>query len=75
MIIEISFDAKDNVAAVRRSGAEQVASISPDGKSTPTLGRTRSFWQDLFGNIGTVGAAGVGSNPNTGNTGGGRTRP
>ena len=74
IVMEISFDARGTVAAVRRSGTEQIASISPDGKTTPTLGRTRSFLQDLFGNIGTVGAAGVG-NPDNSNTGGGRTRP
>ena len=75
IVMEISFDARGAVSAVRRSGAEQIASINPDGKTTPTLGRTRSFFQDLFGNIGTVGAAGVGGGPDTSNTGGGRTRP
>ena len=35
--------------------------ISPDGDETPTLGRERTFLQDLFGNIGQVGAAGAGA--------------
>ena len=39
-----------------RSGMEQVVQIDPDGDKTPTLGRERSFLEDLFGNIGTVGA-------------------
>jgi len=74
--LQISFDAKGTVTAVRRSGMDQVASISPYGKKTPTLGRERGFFQDLFGNIGTVGAAGTGGGNNGSNTGGGgRNRP
>jgi outer membrane protein assembly factor BamE (lipoprotein component of BamABCDE complex) len=55
MIVKVSFDANGNVAAIERSGVEKVARISPDGDKTPTLGRERSFLEDLFGNIGTVG--------------------
>lgn len=58
--VQISFDQAGNVSAIRRSGAEQVASISPAKRTTPTLGRERGFFADLFGNIGTVGAAGAG---------------
>lgn len=58
--LRISFDAAGNVAAVRRSGVEQVARIDPAAEKTPTLGRKRSFFQELFGNIGTVGAPGAG---------------
>ena len=65
LTLQISFDAQGNVAAIRRSGIEQVASISPMRKTTPTLGRKRGFFQDLFGNIGAVGAAGMGQ-PGTG---------
>jgi len=67
--LRISFDQGGNVAAIRRSGVDQVASISPDRKVTPTLGKKRNFFQDLFGNIGTVGAAGgpgAGAGSNTG---------
>ena len=74
LVMEISFDASGTVAAVRRSGLDQVASVHPFGETTPTLGRTRGFFQDLFGNIGTVGAAGTGT-PNNSNTGSGRTQP
>ena len=45
---------------VDRTGLEQVSKISPNGDSTPTLGRHRSFFEDIFGNIGAVGAPGVG---------------
>ena len=35
--------------------------ISPEGDKTPTLGRERSFFEDIFGNIGAVGAPGAGA--------------
>ena len=63
MTVQISFDQNGNVSAIRKSGVEQVASISPTKKTTPTLGRDRGFFADLFGNIGTVGAAGAGAGP------------
>nr|ALG05333.2 small protein A [uncultured bacterium 5H7] len=59
-ILRIRFDDKGNVAAVDKAGAEKIARLDPDGKKTPTLGRDRGFLEDLFGNIGTVGAPGMG---------------
>ena len=59
--LRIRFDKAGNVAAIDRLGLEQVASIDPMRKKTPTLGRERGFFEDLFGNIGTVGAAGAGA--------------
>lgn len=59
--LRIRFDAAGNVAEVTRTGVEQVASINPSDKKTPTLGRERGFFEDLFGNIGTVGAPGAGA--------------
>lgn len=70
LTVQISFDKAGNVASIRKSGVDQVASISPASRTTPTLGRKRGFFDDLFGNIGTVGAAGAGGAP-----GGGRTGP
>ena len=61
LTLQISFDQAGNVTAVRKSGMDQVATIKPDSKTTPTLGRKRGFFQDLFGNIGTVGAPGAGA--------------
>jgi outer membrane protein assembly factor BamE (lipoprotein component of BamABCDE complex) len=58
--LRVRFDAKGNVISVDRAGLELVASVDPYGKKTPTLGRKRSFFEDLFGNIGTVGAPGTG---------------
>jgi outer membrane protein assembly factor BamE (lipoprotein component of BamABCDE complex) len=59
-VLRVRFDEAGNVAAVDRAGMEKVARITPDGKVTPTLGRERSFLEDLFGNIGAVGAPGMG---------------
>ncbi|HTG39269.1 outer membrane protein assembly factor BamE [Sphingomonas sp.] len=59
--IRIRFDDNDNVASIDRMGLEQVAEVSPTQKKTPTLGRERGFFQELFGNIGTVGAPGAGA--------------
>lgn len=70
LTLRISFDQAGNVAAIRKSDQTQVASIDPDNKTTPTLGRKRGFFEDLFGNIGTVGAG-----PAGGAGGGGRDTP
>ena len=56
LMIRVMFDEKGNVTGVERSGMEKVARIDPDGAKTPTLGRERTFLEDLFGNIGQVGA-------------------
>ncbi|WP_168694380.1 outer membrane protein assembly factor BamE [Sphingomonas flavalba] len=55
-VLHVSFDKAGNVAKVEKTGLDQIASIKPFGKTTPTLGRKRGFFQDLFGNIGRVGA-------------------
>ena len=59
-VLRVRFDAAGNVAAVDRTGLELVSKISPEGDKTPTLGRERSFFEDIFGNIGSVGAPGAG---------------
>ncbi len=58
-VLRVRFDDAENVIAVDRAGMEKVANIDPDGDETPTLGRDRSFLQDLFGNVGAVGAPGA----------------
>lgn len=58
-VIHVRFDTAGNVESVQRTGLELAATnIRPDPNKTPTLGRDRSFLQELFGNIGTVGATG-----------------
>ncbi len=58
LVLHIRFDAAGNVASVEKTGIEKVARIDPNGDKTPTLGKERSFFEDLFGNIGSVGAVG-----------------
>jgi outer membrane protein assembly factor BamE (lipoprotein component of BamABCDE complex) len=70
-VLRVRFDPQGNVAAVDRAGMEKVARINPDGKETPTLGRDRSFLEDLFGNIGAVGAPGMSGTGGGGGPGGG----
>jgi len=55
-VLAVQFDEAENVVDVGRTSMEQVARISPESDETPTLGRDRSFFEDLFGNIGQVGA-------------------
>lgn len=59
-ILRVRFDAAGNVAAVDKRGLEHVVRLEPDSRKTPTLGRNRSFLEDLFGNIGSVGTPGMG---------------
>ena len=59
-VFAVNFDAAGNVASIDQSGMEKVAKLDPEGDKTPTLGRERTFFEDLFGNIGAVGAGGGG---------------
>lgn len=59
-VLRVRFDAAGNVAAVDRIGMESIARLSPESDKTPTLGRERTFFEDIFGNIGAVGAPGMG---------------
>lgn len=66
-VLRVSFAPSGAVAAVDKKGMEDVARLDPNGNKTPTLGRDRSFLEDLFGNIGAVGAGGpapAGPGPN-----------
>lgn len=57
-ILIVSFDEEGNVSKVERRGMEKIARINPSNDKTPTLGRDEGFFEELFGNIGAVGAAG-----------------
>jgi len=59
-LLHIRFDAAGNVAAVNTSGKEKIASINPENDKTPTLGRKRSFFDELFGNIGVFNSGALG---------------
>ena len=60
-VLHIRFDERGNVASIQRTGLEKVASITPMPDKTPTLGRDRSFFEELFSNVGQVGALGGGA--------------
>ncbi len=53
-VLHIRFDAAGNVASVNTTGKELVANIDPVNDKTPTLCRQRSFFDELFGNIGVL---------------------
>lgn len=68
VLLAVKFDGAGNVASVSKGGLEKAVKINPIGDKTPTLGRERGFFSELFGNIGRVGAVSQGGttadNPN-----------
>jgi outer membrane protein assembly factor BamE (lipoprotein component of BamABCDE complex) len=57
--LRVQFDQAGNVTSVSKTGPELIASVNPSGDKTPTLGRQRSFFDELFGNIGTISQPGL----------------
>ena len=53
-VLHIRFDQAGNVASVDRTDEKLIASINPSKGRTPTLGRERGFFDELFNNIGTI---------------------
>jgi outer membrane protein assembly factor BamE (lipoprotein component of BamABCDE complex) len=68
-ILRVRFDPAGNVVGIDKRGLEQVVNISPKDAKTPTLGRNRGFFEEIFGNIGAVGAAGAGGGAAPGGAG------
>jgi outer membrane protein assembly factor BamE (lipoprotein component of BamABCDE complex) len=66
-VLHVRFDAQGNVVSVDRTGRELVMKVDPTNRTTPTLGRKKSFFDELFGNIGQVGAGGIGGPTQPGN--------
>lgn len=67
-VLIVHFDPKGNVTAVQRTGKELVMNVRPTNRVTPTLGRRQTFFEELFGNIGSVssglpGGGGGGNGP------------
>ena len=58
-IVRVQFDQAGNVASIQKTGKELIARGDPSGDKTPTLGRQRSFFEELFGNIGTISQPGL----------------
>lgn len=59
-VLHIRFTEAGAVESVNRTGLELARAVSPSGDETPTLGSDRSFFEDIFGNIGAVGQRGQG---------------
>ena len=58
-LLHIRFDPAGNVVSVGTTGKELIAAVNPVNDYTPTLGRQRSFFDELFGNIGTISQPGL----------------
>lgn len=70
VLLRVRFDQAGNVIGVDRAGLDQVVNLKPRHGKTPTLGRNRSLLDDIFGNIGAVGSAGMGNaGPGSGGSG------
>jgi outer membrane protein assembly factor BamE (lipoprotein component of BamABCDE complex) len=74
LTLAVHFDTTGIVSGVDRTGLELAARIHPVADKTPTLGRKRSLFQELFGNIGAVGSAGMNA-PTADNPTGGGSQP
>ena len=58
-VLRVQFDQAGNVVAINKTGKELIAAVDPSSDKTPTLGRQRSFFDELFGNIGTISQPGL----------------
>ena len=58
-LLHVRFDPAGNVVQVAKTGKELIASVDPVNDYTPTLGRKRSFFDELFGNIGSIAQRGL----------------
>jgi outer membrane protein assembly factor BamE (lipoprotein component of BamABCDE complex) len=67
LVMLVRFDQAGNVASIQRTGKELILPLDPSRRSTPTLGREQSFFEELFGGIGSVDSGGL-SNPGASTT-------
>ena len=58
-VLRVQFDQAGNVSSVQKTGKELIAQVDPSSDKTPTLGHKRSFFEELFGNIGTISQPGL----------------
>jgi outer membrane protein assembly factor BamE (lipoprotein component of BamABCDE complex) len=58
-VLHVRFDPAGNVAAVNQTDEKLITAINPNNDRTPTLGRDRSFFEELFNNIGTISQPGL----------------
>ncbi|HEX3422104.1 MAG TPA: outer membrane protein assembly factor BamE [Sphingomicrobium sp.] len=59
LVMLVRFDPAGNVSSIQRSGRELILGFNPSRRQTPTLGRKKSFFDELFGNIGSVSSGGL----------------
>jgi outer membrane protein assembly factor BamE (lipoprotein component of BamABCDE complex) len=59
-VLHVKFDQAGNVVSVGQTGKDVAMNVSPTGRRTPTLGRQRNLFDELFGNIGSVNSGGMG---------------
>lgn len=62
-LLHIQFDSAGNVAAINRGDETAIVSINPVNDKTPTLGRERGFFDELFGNIGVFNSGAMAPQP------------
>lgn len=55
-VLLVRFDPAGNVSQVQRSGKETILAFDPSSRRTPTLGRKRGFFEELFSNVGAFGS-------------------
>ena len=58
-VLIVKFDRAGNVASLQRTGKELAMNLEPANRRTPTMGRKRSFFEELFGGIGSVNSGGL----------------
>ena len=58
-VLHVRFDQAGNVTAVNQTDETLIAAINPSNDRTATLGRDRSFFEELFNNIGTISQPGL----------------
>ena len=59
LVLLVRFDQAGNVSSVQHSGKDLVLNVNPSTRHTPTLGRRKSFFEEIFGNIGSVSSGGA----------------
>ena len=55
----VHFDRAGNVASVEQTGKDLAMNLDPANRRTPTMGRKKSFFEELFGGIGSVNSGGI----------------
>ncbi|MBX9700049.1 MAG: outer membrane protein assembly factor BamE [Acetobacteraceae bacterium] len=68
--VAVDFDDRGVVRQVRVMGEADMQDVRMVSRETPSPGNERTFMQALFGNVGRVGGAGLGTDPSAGGAAG-----